>query len=67
LPIHVLGKALHQFLIAEIKAVLEQTQGNHQAHAQAWPACMADLAAADADHSAKQVWRFFSMCWRGCT
>ena len=62
----VIGKTLHQFLIAKVKAVLEQAQRDHQAHAQARPACMADLAAADANHGAKQVWRFFNLLEGPC-
>ena len=61
LPIDVLGKALHQFFIAEIETVLEQGQGNHEAHSQSGTTGVTGIASADFDNGAKQVWRFFAL------
>ena len=64
LPVDVLRKALHQFFIAEVKAVLEQGQCDHEPHARAGSACIAGFTAADADNGAGQVWRFFALLER---
>ena len=61
LPVDVLGKALHQFFIAEVKAVLEQCQGDHESGAQSGASGIAGFAAADSDNGASQVRRFFAL------
>lgn len=61
LPIDVLGKALHQFFIAEIETVLEQGQGNHEAHSQSGTTGVTGLASADFDNGSGQVWRFIAL------
>ena len=60
-PIDVLSKALHQFFVAEIETVLEQAQGDHQAHGQSGTTGMAGIAAADSDNGTKQVGGLFGL------
>jgi hypothetical protein len=45
LPLHVLGPTLDQFLVAQVHAVLEVHQADHQAHWQAWAPGGADAGA----------------------
>jgi hypothetical protein len=45
LPLHVLGPALDQLLVAQVHAVLEVHQADHQAHWEAWAPGRADAGA----------------------
>ena len=71
LPVDVLGKALHQFFVAEIETVLEQGQRDHQAHGQSGTTGIAGIAAADSDNGSGQVGGFFGLLegrslWANC-
>ena len=61
LPVDVLGKALHQLFVAEVKAVLEQRQCDHEPQAQTRSARIAGFAAARVDNGTGQVCRFFAL------
>ena len=45
LPLHVLGPTLDQLFVAEVEAVLQVQQADHQADGQTWAARRADAAA----------------------
>ena len=45
LPLHVLGPTLDQLFVAEVEAVLQVQQADHQADGQTWAAGRADAAA----------------------
>jgi len=64
LPVDVLGKALHQFFIAEIETVLVQGQGDHEPRVQPRATGVAGCAAADSDNGAGQVKGLFA-CAQG--
>jgi len=55
LPLHVLGPTLDQLFVAEVEAVLQVQQADHQAHWQAWAAGRADATAEFAVECASQI------------
>lgn len=63
LPLHVLGPALNQFLIAEIEAVLQVQQADHQADGQSRAARRADAAAELALECASQIFADQTLGW----
>ncbi len=62
LPDHVLAPALHQFLVAQIKAVLQVQQAGHQANGQTGPSGVAQACAEFHDMLTQQILGKLSPC-----
>ena len=65
LPLHVLGPPLDQLFVAEVEAVLEVQQADHQAHWQPRAAGRADAAAELAVEGAGQILADHALGWLG--
>jgi hypothetical protein len=67
LPLHVLGPTLDQLFVAEVEAVLQIQQADHQPHRQPRPTGRADAAAEFALECTSQIFADHALGWLGLT